>query len=133
MSALVRYIAVQLLAYGLDVGTFTAIVTLVDLAAPLANVFAKIVAGIFAFFAHRHVTFEAAEHGRLWDQMARYATLLLLNGFASSALLATLLLVIPHPLVAKILADVALITVSFSLSKALIFRRHRTEAGENER
>ena len=133
MSAPFRYIVVQLLAYCLDVGTFAAIVTLTDLAAPYANICAKVAAGTFAFFAHRHVTFEAAEHGRLWDQMARYAALLLANSFASSALLAVILLVLPHPLAAKVLSDVALTAVSFGLSKTFIFRRHQTAPEGNER
>lgn len=128
MSTPIRYVVVQLLAYGIDIGSFAAIMWGTNLAAPYANVVAKIAAGTFAFFAHRHVTFNAASHGRVWDQAVRYIALLLLNSFGSSILLVAVLYVLPHPVAAKIMSDVMLIIITFSLSKTFIFGRRQSKA-----
>jgi len=129
MKAATIYIIVQLLAYGLDVGTFVAMHRLYEVAAIPSNVAAKIVAGCFAFFAHRHVTFAAASHGSLVNQAVRYVLLLLVNSLASSAILALLLKFAP-PVPAKILADTILIVISFSLSKSVVFRRAKASNGQ---
>lgn len=122
MKAAAVYVAVQLLAYGIDVGTFILLVEGFAVSPLWANIGAKVMAGCFAFFSHRHVTFDAAAGGRLSDQALRYVLLLAANSLASSALLALFMQLTPSPILAKVAADVILIAVSFSLSKAVVFR-----------
>ena len=90
----IRYIATQLAAYGIDMGLFLALVYVGSLGPIIANVFAKIAAGIFTFFVHRSFTFrlEKRKHNR--KQMYRYFMLLGLNVPLSAGVLGLLLLVI---------------------------------------
>jgi putative flippase GtrA len=129
MRAAALYVIVQLLAYGLDVGTFVLLVERFAVAPLWANICAKAVAGCFAFFTHRHVTFDAAAGGRLSDQALRYVLLLIANSVASSAMLALFMRVVPSPVMAKIIADVILIAVSFGLSKSVVFRGAKSGQG----
>lgn len=122
MRAATLYILVQLIAYGLDIGTFALLVERIGTAPLPANICAKAVAGCFAFFTHRHVTFGGAAEAGVAGQAVRYVLLLAANSVASSGLLALFLHALPSPVIAKILADVILIAVSFSLSKWVVFR-----------
>ena len=86
-----RYVAVQIAAYALDMGAFLVLLH-GGIAGPVpANVAAKIVAGGFAFFAHRAFTFRLGGTAQA-SEAARYAILLALNVPVASALLAALLL-----------------------------------------
>jgi putative flippase GtrA len=129
MKAATLYIGVQVLAYGLDVGTFVLLVQAFCFSPLYANICAKVVAGCFAFFSHRHLTFGDARQGRMVDQALRYVLLLLANSLASSAMLALFMQFIPSPVVAKVVADVILIAVSFSLSKTVVFRGAKASQG----
>ena len=129
MRSATVYVIVQIAAYGLDVGTFTSLVAVFHISPLYANIIGKTVAGCFAFFAHRHVTFMTA-HGRLSHQAGRYVLLLIANSLASSAMLALFMRFIPSPVAAKIAADVILIALSFALSKSMVFRSAKS-AHEN--
>lgn len=117
----VRYISVQVLAYGLDMGSF--LLALGWWGAPplLANVFGKIVAGCFAFFVHRSFTFNVASGGRQGSQAIMYTLLLALNIPLSAAVLATILAVLPHPVAAKFVSDVICVLATYWLSKRYVF------------
>jgi putative flippase GtrA len=116
-----RYVAIQLLAYGIDMGTFLLMLH-VDLAGPIvANIIAKLAAGIFAFFAHRHFTFEAAAPELVKTQAIRYFILLAVNVPVSSGILAAIMLWLPVPAIAKFLADILCVGLSYGLSKYFIF------------
>lgn len=116
-----RYVAIQLLAYGIDMGVFLLMLH-IDLAGPIvANIIAKLAAGICAFFAHRHFTFEAAAPNLVRTQAIRYFILLAANVPISSGILAVIMLWLPIPATAKLLADILCVGLSYSLSKYLIF------------
>lgn len=122
-----RYIAIQLAAYVIDISFFM-IVLLVDIAGPLeANAFAKISAGCFAFFSHRHFTFSVAEVTCAKSQAIRYFLFLLLNVPFASGILALLLDWIPVTFVAKVTADVICVGLNYYLSKCLIFAKPHTD------
>jgi putative flippase GtrA len=129
MRAAAVYVLIQVLAYGLDMGTFVLLHRLYEASVISSNIAAKIVAGCFAFVSHRHITFAIARPGPLISQVIRYSLLLLANSFASSALLAFFMSFVSFPVAAKIFADTILIAVSFSLSKSVVFRGAKASDG----
>jgi putative flippase GtrA len=133
----IRYLAVQVFAYGLDMGGFLLMTYFLETDVIIANVFGKIVAGVFAFFVHRNFTFGVADETNRGHQAARYFMLLVLNLPLSSAALSLMLLalnvsllsaalslvllIVPLPVLAKFIADVICIFVTFWLSKKYVF------------
>ena len=117
----VRYVAIQLLAYGIDMGLFL-IIFKSGISGPImANVLAKLAAGIFAFFVHRNFTFRVADSSPLRHQAIRYFVLLALNVPVASAILALLLVWIAEPVAAKFIADIICVALTYGLSKHFIF------------
>ena len=116
-----KYVAVQGVAYGIDMGTFL-LLTSNDVSGPiLANVCAKALAGAFAFFAHRHVTFEVGDRPVDAGQASRYLVLLGFNIPVSALILKLFLAVLPVPVVAKFLSDVAGVLLTYWVSKIWVF------------
>jgi len=116
-----RYLAIQVLAYGIDMGSFL-LALHYGLAGPIAaNVIAKLAAGGFAFAAHRHFTFSVGGAGFIKRQAVRYFLLLAANVPIASALLAVILLWIPVPAIAKFLSDIVGVAFTYILSKYFIF------------
>lgn len=122
-----RYLAIQVLAYGIDMGSFLFALHF-GLAGPIvANVVAKLAAGGFAFAAHRHFTFDVGGSGFIKRQAVRYFLLLAANVPIASGLLALTLLWIPVPVVAKLLSDVVGVVFTYVLSKHFIFNAHTSQ------
>lgn len=117
----VRYIAIQLLAYSIDMGAFLIALNIGVVGAVFANVIAKLAAGLFAFVAHRHFTFRVADGVAGRGQAIRYFVLLALNIPLASAILALLLMWLPEPVAAKFIADVICVGLTYLLSKNFIF------------
>lgn len=117
----VRYIGVQVVAYAIDIGSFLLFNMFVG--PVVANVFSKISAGIFAFIAHRHVTFKVYGHSDGRIQLVKYALLLSLNIPISSGLLALLLRWLSPPVVAKVVSDVFCVWLTFLASRYIVFTR----------
>lgn len=123
----VRYVSIQLVAYAVDLGGFL-IIFKSGIAGPIiANIFGKVGAGLFAFFSHRHFTFHGAAGAAMRRQAIRYFSLLAIYTPFSSALLALVLTAIKQPTVAKVIADISSVALTYSLSKYFIFRNdHRS-------
>ena len=117
----VRYIAIQLLAYGIDMGVFLVSVYLGYLGPIISNTLGKITAGIFAFLAHRKYTFCLDREKYNKKQMYRYFFLLGINVPISAMVLSLILLVINNPVVAKFLSDVLVVLFTYWLSKTWVF------------
>lgn len=116
-----RYIAVQVVAYGLDMGGFLAALMLLGLGPLLANVAGKILAGVVAFVLHHSFTFELDAKDYRREQAMRYFLLLVLNiPFASLVFSGSMLLVEPEVL-AKFAADVVCVFLTYWLSKSFVF------------
>ncbi len=129
----VRYLAVQLVAYAVDLGVFVLLFE-GGFAAPIpANVAAKIAAGALAFAAHRYYTFRIEGSQRVGREALKYGALLALNVPVASGLLAALMQVIASPTAAKIVADVACVFVTFLLTRHGVFGRVADEASGNGR
>lgn len=123
----VRYVLVQLVAYVIDMGGFLLILKLGIAGWLVANIVSKSMAGLFAFFAHRHFTFSGAKVANSRTQAIKYFILLGLNLPLSTAVLALVLKVLPQPVAAKFIADAVCILVTFWLSKTLVFSKPRSE------
>jgi putative flippase GtrA len=116
-----RYLLIQVFAYGIDMGTFLFLLHF-DLAGPIiANIGSKLAAGSFAFVAHRRYTFNVAESGFAGRQAVRYFSVLAMNVPVASAMLVFILIWIPLPVVAKFLSDIVMVALSYVLSKKFIF------------
>lgn len=116
-----RYVGVQLFVYALDMGVF--LLALSAGAGPIpANVAAKTTAGLTAFLAHRRMTFGVHGQPGVAGQALRYGLLLALNVPLSSGVLALLLPWIAPPMLAKFVADVLCVGLTFVLSRQLVFR-----------
>ena len=121
----VRYIGVQVIAYGIDLGTFLSMVH-AGVAVPVtANVLGKILAGTFAYFAHRAFTFRRASGSAGLGSAARYFALLAINSPLSSLVLATMLKYLDSVQIGKVLSDVVMVGVTYFLSKHFVFGRLR--------
>lgn len=120
-----RYVAIQLLAYGIDMGLFL-IVLKSGLSGPImANVFAKLIAGIFAFIIHRNFTFRVADSSSIRHQAIRYFVLLALNVPVASVILSALLVWIVEPAAAKFIADIVCVALTYGISRHFVFYRER--------
>lgn len=117
----VRYVAIQLLAYGIDMGLFL-IVLKSGLSDPIvANVIAKLAAGIFAFVVHRTFTFRVESNSATKHQAIRYFLLLALNVPIASAVLAIILILFAEPAVIKFISDIVCVALTCGLDKHFVF------------
>lgn len=123
----IRYVAVQVVAYGIDMGVFWTLLNF-GFAGPIfSNVFGKIAAGIVAFFLHQSFTFQLAKRQRDVRQKFRYFLLLGINIPLSAAVLGSVLLVMDIPVIAKFGSDVICVLFSFCLSKVWVFSSGRCQ------
>lgn len=120
-----RYVAIQVVAYGLDMGTFLVLINIFGDHPVWANVASKMGAGTFAFFAHRQITF--ALHGRGAPvEVVKYIALLLTNVPMTSVVLVVLLRWIDDVVLAKFIADVSCVGITFLLAKFFVFKQPDT-------
>jgi putative flippase GtrA len=117
-----RYLAVQVFAYGIDMGTFVLLTQALSVGPLWANVVAKIAAGAFAFVVHRRVTFQTHGQPGTMGQLGKYALLLAANVPLSSGVLWLLLPLLHPPVLAKFVADAGCVLLTFLLSRYLVFK-----------
>lgn len=117
----VRYLMVQLVGYGLDMGSFILLITYLAIDPIPANIVGRLISGVFAFFIHRRFTFSEAESGPKVQQAARYFTLMVVNLPISSLILSATLWMIPMATLAKFVADVMGIFLTYWLTKRFVF------------
>ena len=115
-----RYVAVQLAAYVVDMGGFL-LLTTAGIDPLMANVASKLAAGAFAFIAHRRFTFSIGSQGDGVSQLVKFSLLLLLNIPVSTLLLALFLPWISPPGLAKFIADVACVGLTFLAARYFVF------------
>lgn len=121
-----RYLVIQVLAYGIDMGSFLLVLHLGGAGPIVANVVSKLAAGCFAFVAHRSFTFGIAGRGFVGRQAVRYFLVLAANVPIASAILGLILIWVPFPVIAKFLSDIVAVALSFALSKHFIFNAQTT-------
>jgi putative flippase GtrA len=117
----IRYGAIQLLAYALDMSTFLLLISLFKDEAVLANIAGKGVAGVFAFFLHRYFTFQSTR-GSGKAQALSYFSLLAINIPVASVLFSAGLYFVNSPTLVKFVSDIACVVVTYWISKLFVFR-----------
>lgn len=122
----VRYFLVQLVAYFIDMGGFLLLLKM-DVDWLVANIVSKLLAGLFAFLAHRHFTFSGATATDSRIQAFKYFLLLSLNLPLSTLVLGQALKFVSYPVVAKFIADAICILFTFWLSKRVVFSKSEGE------
>lgn len=116
-----KYVAIQVFAYVIDMGLFLLVLYL-GIVGPIgANVISKLAAGSFAFLAHRSFTFNVAETGMVTKQAVRYFLVLAVNVPVASAILGLIFMWLPIPVIAKFISDIVSVGLSYLLSKHFIF------------
>lgn len=123
---LLKYLLVQVSAYFIEMGAFLISLYFAILDPISANIFSKCCAGLFAFFAQRIFTFRVGGRGEVGRQAFRYFLVLMINIPIASAILSIFLSWISTPALAKFLADVVCVAISFLLSRNFIFVKHKT-------
>jgi putative flippase GtrA len=132
-----RYLAIQVIAYGVDMGTFLVALHYGAFEPIVANIVSKLAAGSFAFVVHRNFTFSATDAGSAGRQALRYFVLLAVYAPVSSAILELNMMWLPlsaiqtlnpawlpQPVViAKFISDIMCVALSFVLSKYFIFNK----------
>lgn len=116
-----RYLLIQLFAYGIDMGSFFFLIQFDFIGPIIANIFSKLAAGCFAFVVHRRYTFKMASSGFAGVQAVRYFIVLATNVPVASMMLVFILIWVPLPVVAKIISDTVMVVLSYVLSKKFIF------------
>jgi putative flippase GtrA len=115
------YIMVQLLAYMIDMGSFLLMLGYLAFNPIVANVIGKLAGGVFAFIAHRNITFKSNHKKDKAAQARRFFMLSLLNIPLSSMLLLGLLTCVPYTVLAKFMADVSCVFFNYWVNKTFVF------------
>lgn len=121
MVRFLRYLMVQLVGYGLDMGTFILLMSYFSMGPISANIGGRLLSGIFAFFVHRKFTFGGSVSGGQFQQAVRYFLLMVVNLPISAAILSATLWVIHIPTAAKFAADVMGVLLTYWLTKRFVF------------
>ena len=116
----IRYGAIQLMAYALDMGAFLLLIAFFEGHPVLANIAGKAIAGVFAFFVHRHFTFRST-HGSGKAQAVRYFSLLAINIPVASTLFSVGLYFVDSPGPVKLICDVLCVALTYWISKLFVF------------
>lgn len=127
-----RYVTIQLLAYALDMGSFVLLTSLFKDDWVFMNIVGKVIAGMFAFFLHRHFTFESTQ-GSKKTQAVRYFSLLAINIPFSSALFTAGLHVLDAPAAVKFISDVLCVILTYWISKLFVFHRGMADHSSPDR
>lgn len=136
MMRFVRYLMVQLVGYGLDMGSFILLISYFAVDPIPANIVGRLLSGVFAFFIHRRFTFSEADRDRKVQQAVRYFTLMVVNLPISSLILSATLWLIPMATAAKFVADVMGIFLTYWLTKRFVFlgggaKKNTSDSSEN--
>jgi putative flippase GtrA len=116
-----RYIMIQLFAYVIDMGSFLLMLSFLALNPIVANIIGKLAGGIFAFIAHRNITFKSNHKKDKAAQARRFFMLSMLNIPLSSMLLLVLLKCVPYAVLAKFMADVSCVFFNYWVNKTFVF------------
>jgi putative flippase GtrA len=125
----IRYIFIQVIAYILEMAVFIILIKSSLLGLLLANVGAKLAAGISAFMMHRKFTFKSNQSGSLEKPAFRYFLLLSINIPISSAVLYLIVGLIPSPEMTKFISDLFCLVLTYIASKKLVFIRSKGNGG----
>ena len=121
----IRYVIVQVFAYVLDFGLFWLLIHNTACNAFEANTAGKIIAIIFAFFAHRTFTFGVAKNEEIGHSAIKYLGVFIINCIFSNLILALLMTLTIDTEISKIISDICGVLITFTLSKKYVFISHQ--------
>jgi putative flippase GtrA len=123
LKSLSRYTVGQAIAYGIDIGVFYLLVSVVELGILIAaNVLGKVCAATFAFFYHRYLSFPEGTSKSQLRSVIFYVLMIFVNMMLTSLLLSILILFFPtRPVASKFFADVIGVLVTFLWMQTLVF------------
>ncbi|WP_168207235.1 GtrA family protein [Tardiphaga sp. vice278] len=118
-----RYIAVAVAAYLVDIGVFSLLYQSGMASLAVANIAGKICTAVFGFFVHRSVTFQLTSNHSIVKEAVKYFTVVILWAPLTTWLLLLLVHILPTATIAKIVADTIGVLASFTISKLFIFQK----------
>ena len=125
MKSAIIYFSIQAFAYAIDMGLFLVFLKLTILDAVWANVTSKLISAVFSFSAHRSLTFPSADRDAKISQALKYFLLLGINIPLATIMLTLLMKWIEQPALAKFIADVICVGISFAQTRYLVFPKRR--------
>ena len=125
LKSIFVYVSIQACAYVIDMGFFLVFVHSMTIDSIWANVSSKLISACFSFTAHRNLTFSGADRNAKFSQALKYFLLLGLNVPLSTLILSVLMKWIELPAMAKFVADVLCVGISFLQTKYLVFSKRR--------
>lgn len=118
-----RYCLVGGIVYLVDIGLFLFLLRYFSDSPYIVNIVAKVGGAITGFLLHRHFTFFGVQKNTLAGQGARYSTLLIFNILFANVIMYSAVLWIHIDVEwAKIASDVIIISLSFLVSRLLVFK-----------
>jgi putative flippase GtrA len=123
LKSLSRYTVGQGIAYGIDIGVFYLLVSVMELGILItANVLGKVCAATFAFFYHQHLSFPERRSRSQLLSIVFYVVMILINMTLTSLVLSILILFFPtHPVASKVFADCVGVLVTFLWMQTFVF------------
>lgn len=125
LRRLTIYGSISAIAYGIDMGAFLLLINVADIGLVTSNVLGKMLSAVFSFSAHRRFTFPQVDKSKRLDQMMKYSLLVGLNIPIATAILALLNQWISPPALAKFIADLLCVVLSYLQTKYLVFSKAR--------
>ena len=133
MNAMISFIKgnfIQLIRYGLVGGLIYAIEYALYLLCiykfvvePVySNALAKVIAGIVAYFLHRHFTFRKKTNDDVHSDLVKYMTCLLINVPLFGLIFYLISLAGMNIILTKVVADITCIMIAYLQTKYLVFR-----------
>jgi putative flippase GtrA len=123
VNTLLRYLVVAAIAYVIDMGGYYVLVSLNT--HPInANIIVKVVAAICGFFMHRRFTYKITDADGKIVHATKYFASALVYTPVSTLVLFLLMLVLPHPVYAKAIADILLFVLTFWITSKFTFKRN---------
>ena len=125
LKRLAIYGSISAIGYGIDMGTFLILTNAADVGLLTSNVLSKILSAGFSFSAHRRFTFPQVDSSGRGDQVIKYFLLVGLNIPIATTILALLSQWISPPAMAKFIADLLCVLLSYVQTKHLVFSKVR--------
>lgn len=114
-----KYVGVQLVNYGIDLGLFLLFLDILGWPIWLAAFLSRTLSGIFTFISHKFFTFGARGTSLKREAILYFS---LLFGYAPvAAALVTYISQYLSPVPAKLVADVISVVITYNLTRRLVF------------
>lgn len=125
MWTFIRYILIAGIIYVIDLGGYYLLLQ-AGVGHLLANVIVKVVAVLTGFYLHRRFTYQITERQDAVAHAKKYFGLAFVYTPVSSVTLFLVMLVLPKPVIAKIISDVLLFIGTYWVTTQFTFKTSRS-------